>query len=397
MGNAGVFHLDLDTFFVSVERLLDPKLRDRPVVVGGNPFGRGVVAGCSYEARAYGIHSAQPIRRAYRLCPQAVFLHGSYIHYAEYSKLVGEILRELAPVCEAASIDEFYLDLSATERLKGDTYRWAQEIQRTVHGETALPISGGLASNKLIAKVATTQVAKKVHRETTNARHHFVERGREAAFLAPFEIRAMPGIGEVTEQKLLELGVRRIGQLAETPVPILSRFFGKTGRSLHERAHGIDHSPVRPGREQKSYSREQTFGEDTIEVQALFSTLLSLSSTLAADLRKAHLLTGKLTLKLRYSDFTTVTRSVTCSWTNLDLTIYRMAEKLFRALWTRRVRVRLLGLEATALLPDLEQDLLFTEPNTLDPIYPTIDQLRSKYGKSVIGFAGALTTSKHLR
>ena len=140
MGNAGVFHLDLDTFFVSVERLLDPKLRDRPVVVGGNPFGRGVVAGCSYEARAYGIHSAQPIRRAYRLCPQAVFLHGSYIHYAEYSKLVGEILRELAPVCEAASIDEFYLDLSATERLKGDTYRWAQEIQRTVHGETALPI-----------------------------------------------------------------------------------------------------------------------------------------------------------------------------------------------------------------------------------------------------------------
>ncbi|MDP4199273.1 MAG: DNA polymerase IV [Bacteroidota bacterium] len=387
-----ILHLDLDTFFVSVERLLDPALAKRPVIVGGNPFGRGVVAGCNYEARAFGVHSAQPIRRAYRLCPQAVFLHGNYIHYAEYSKLVREILTDLAPICETSSVDEFYLDLSLTERLKGDTYRWAQEIRKTVSGETQLPLSCGLATNKLIAKVATTEVAKK-----GDARHFRVADGEEALFLSPFNIRALPGVGEVNETKLLQLGVRRIGQLAETPVPILSRFFGrKAGNNLHERAQGIDHSPVRPTHEQKSYSREQTFGEDTIDVQKLYSILLSLSSALASDLRKAKLLTSKLTLKLRYSDFTTVTKTLTCSWTNQDQSIYRLAEKLFRALWTRRVRVRLLGLEANTFLEDLEQQFLFEEEHDVDPLYSAIDSLREKYGKRIIGFAGASAPRMHV-
>ena len=381
-----ILHLDLDTFFVSVERLLDPKLNHRPVIVGGNPFGRGVVAGCSYEARIFGIHSAMPIRRAYRLCPDAAYLHGSYIHYAEYSKLVREMLTELAPICEASSVDEFFLDLSRTESLKGDTYRWAQAIRREVSGETKLPLSCGLASNKLIAKVATTEVAKK-----GEARHFKVAEGGEAAFLSPFNIRALPGVGEVNETRLLQLGVRRIGQLAQTPAPILSRFFGqKAGSNLLERAQGIDHSPVLQTREQKSYSRGMTFSEDTMEVEKLYSALLSLSSSLAGDLREAKLLTKKLTLTLRYSDFSTFTKTLTCSWTNKDQEIYQLASKLFRELWTRRLRVRLLGLEANALLEDLEQQYLFQEEKAADPLYGAIDSIREKYGKRMVGFASAI-------
>jgi DNA polymerase IV len=381
-----IVHLDLDTFFVSVERILDPKLENRPVIVGGNPFGRGVVAGCSYEARAFGIHSAMPIRRAYRLCPDAAFLNGSYMYYAEYSKLVREMLTEFAPICQAASVDEFYLDLSRTESLKGDTYRWAQAIRKEVSGETNLPLSCGLASNKLIAKVATTEVAKK-----GEARHFKVAGGEEAEFLSPFNIRALPGVGEVNEIKLMQIGVRRIGQLAETPVPILSRFFGrKAGSNLHERAQGIDHSVVLPTREQKSYSRSKTFGEDLMEPDKLYSELLSLSSQLASDLREAKLLTKKITLTLRYSDFSSFTKTITCSWINKDQEIYRLASKLFRELWTRRLRIRLLGLEANALLEDLEQQYLFQEEKAADPLYTAIDSIRDKYGKRSVGFAGAI-------
>ncbi len=377
-----ILHMDLDTFFVSVERLLDPKLNGKPVIVGGNPYGRGVVAGCSYEARAFGVHSAQPIRQAFRLCPTAAFLHGNYLHYAEYSKLVSELLRELTPVCERASVDEFYLDLSRCERLTGNAYEWAQSIQHTVQGETELPISFGLAANKLIAKVATTEVAKK-----GAARHHTVELGREREFLSPFPIRALPGIGAVSEEQLEAYGIRRIGQIAELPSMLLQRLFGKTGQNLHQRANGIDHSPVITTREQQTYSRERTFGADTLDPEFLFSQLLSIASELASDLRAAKILTQKLTVKLRYTDFQTVTKTLSCSWTNEDRTIYKLAEKLFRAVYTRRVKVRLLGIEAHSLLPDLEQEFLFTETKPFNPVYATIDLLKEKYGKKIIGFA----------
>src|ERR1043165_216111 len=183
-----ILHMDLDTFFVSVERLLDPGLNKKPVVVGGSPFERGVVAGCSYESRAYGVHSAMPLRQAYKLCPQAIFLRGNYVHYGEYSRLVKEILTDIAPQMEKASVDEFYLDLSGCERLKGDAFRWSQEIQKTIAGETALPMSFGLATNKLIAKVATTQVSKKIIEKG-----YAVADGSEAAFLQPMPTRAQIG------------------------------------------------------------------------------------------------------------------------------------------------------------------------------------------------------------
>jgi DNA polymerase IV len=379
-----VVHFDLDTFFVSVERLLDPALERRPVIVGGNPFGRGVVAGCSYEARAYGVHSAQPIRLAYRLCPQAAFLHGSYIHYAQYSNLVKELLEELVPVCEKASVDEFYLDLSRCESLKGDAYKWAQEIKKIVRGETHLPLSLGLATNKLVAKVATTQVAK-----NNQERHHAVQAGYESLFLAPLQVRALPGIGEVMEKKLEPFGIERLGQLAATPVQILERLFGKTGRVLREKARGIDYSQVTVTREQQSYSREETFGEDTLDAQFIFQRLLKLSSQLGEDLRKGKAFSGKFSVKLRYSDFTTVTKSITCSYTNRDKDIYQLAEKLFRRLWTRRIRVRLIGIEATGLIEDIEQQALFPD-ETEDDKCLVLDSIRNKYGKHSIGYAAAM-------
>jgi DNA polymerase-4 len=388
---SNIVHMDMDTFFVSVERVLDPSLKNRPVIVGGDPFGRGVVAGCSREARAYGVHSAMPIRRAYRLCPQAAYLHGNYVHYGEYSRVVTDLLRDLAPAVEKSSVDEFYIDLSRTERLHGSAYEWAQRMQQEIMGETELPLSLGLATNKLVAKVATTQVAK-----NNEAHHHRVEAGSERAFFAPYPIRALPGIGEKTEASLLPFGIRTLGELALTPVQLLERLYGKTGRALFEHSQGIDHAPVITTRDQKSYSREQTFMEDTLDLSRLFATLLALASQLADDLRQAAVLTEKITLKLRYSDFTTVTRTRTCSWTNQDQSIYKIVEKLFKELWTRRVRVRLLGIEASSLITDVEQHPLFTattdgsDKKAFDPLYTTFDHLRDKYGKRVIGFASAL-------
>ncbi len=384
---SSIVHLDLDTFFVSVERLLDPKLKQRPVIVGGEPGGRGVVAGCSYEARRYGIHSAMPIRTAYRLCPDAVYLRGHYLAYAEYSRLVTQMMQELAPLVEKSSVDEFYLDLSHCERLKGDTYEWARKIRAEVRGETQLPLSLGVASNKLVAKVATTQQAKKQEQE----RSYQVRNREEASFLAPFPIRALPGIGPVRESELLEIGLRRIGDIAKTPVQILERQYGKEGRSLANRSRGIDHSPVTPVHEQQRYSREQTFGEDTLDIEQLVGTILSLSSRLAQDLREAKVMTEKITVKLRYADFQTVTKTIGVSFTNADQAIYQAAFKLFKQLWTRRVRVRLLGVEASHLLEDLRPGYLFAEDQARSStIYTTMDDLRSKYGSRIVRYASTL-------
>jgi DNA polymerase IV len=385
-GKASIIHIDMDTFFVSVERLLDQKLEKQPVIVGGSPFGRGVVAGCSREARMFGVHSAMPIRQAYRLCPRAVFLRGNYIHYAEYSRLITEMIADIVPLMEKSSVDEFYLDLSHCERWKGSAFDWGQEIQKMVRGETNLPLSFGLATNKLVAKVATTQVAKK---QIETPRYQ-VEPGNEASFLAPFPIRAMPGIGEATETTLTPFGIYKIGQLAQTPYQLLQRLYGKTGKSLHEKANGIDHSPVITTDEQKSYSRAETFSEDTIDGEQLSTELLRLASKLGSDLRHAKVFAGKITLTLRYSDFTTVTKCISCSYTNQDQEIHRIAEKLFRQLWTRRVRVRLLAIEATSLLEDLAQDYLFTEYNE-QGLYRACDGLRATYGKQIVGFASVVT------
>jgi DNA polymerase-4 len=382
-----IVHLDIDTFFVSVERLLDPKLNRKPVIVGGSPTQRGVVAGCSYETRAFGVHSAMPLRQAFRLCPEAIFLPGHYTHYGEYSKLIDEILTSTAPEVEKASVDEFYLDLSGTERLKGRTYDWAKEIQKTVSGETSLPLSIGLGTNKLIAKVATTQVAKR-----SNDKSYNVEPGDEASFLFPFPIRALPGIGEVTEQTLLTYGMRHIGQIAKTPLSLMTKLFGKNGKTLYEHANGIDNTPIVQQRERQSISRDNTFAEDTYDVALIISTLHQLSTDLAEDLRSNMLLAQKIVVKLRYSDFHTVTKTSSTSYTNTTQEIYRVAEKLLRTVWTRRQKIRLIGVAASDFIEDLQQLYMFDDDQqkTEKKIDTVVDTINQKYGSGIIQYASHL-------
>jgi len=383
-----IAHMDLDTFFVSVERLLDKKLENKPVIIGGTPFQRGVVSGCSKEARTFGIHSAMPLRHAFCLCPEAIFLRGNYVHYAEYSKLVQEIISEISPLTEKSSVDEFYLDLSGCERLRGNIFDWAKEIQHNVTGETQLPISFGLGSNKLIAKVATTEVAKK-----NEAKAFKVDSGSEASFLAPLPIRSLPSIGEVTEETLITYGMHHIGQIARTSVQLMQRLFGKTGKRLYEYANGIDLTPVIAQREQVTRSRAKTFAEDTFDVNVILSTLHSLATDLAEELRSDMVMAQKVSLTLRYEDFQTITKQRSVSYTNSTQEIYRTVEKLLRVAWTRRNRIRLIGVGAQDFIDDLQQLYLFdsaSEEKKEQKIDSVLDTINRKYGNQSIIYASHL-------
>lgn len=380
----------MDTFFVSVERLLDPKLKGLPVIVGGNPFGRGVVTSCSYEARTYGVRSAMPIRKAYQLCPKGIYLRGNYRYYSEYSAKVTNLLAELVPLMQKSSVDEFYVDLSRCEGIRGPVYDWAQSIQRTIIGETELPVSLGLAVNKLVAKVATTQVAKK----SVN-RHHYVLPGEEAAFFAPLSIRALPGIGAKTEVFLREHNLKQLGQLASMPKEVMGRLLGKSGLSLVDRAKGIDNSPLYVEHDQVSYSRETTFSEDTLEIEKLFGVLLMLSSRLAADLRKAKKMAKTFSLKLRYSDFQTYSKAISWEYTNTDQAMYKLAKKLLISLWKPKSKVRLLGIEASNVIDDIEQYYIFEELGDEQTLCRAFDNIRAKHANAknsgtLIRYAGSL-------
>lgn len=385
-------HLDMDTFFVSVERLMDPSLNGRPVIVGGTPYQRGVVAGCSREARHYGVHSAMPLRTAYELCPQAVFLHPNFTHYAEYSERVAELLEDSAPVLEKASIDEFYLDISGCGRILGEEGAWGSKLKRGIMGELQLPLTYGIARNKLVAKVATT-VGKK-HRggcAQGGPGDLRVPGGEEAPFLAPHPVRIMPGVGEVMERDLLAMGMPRIGSIAALPLQLFSNMFGKHGRTLHEHAHGIDNSPVLPYRRQKSLGAEHTYLEDVLDPRTMIATLKQLAQRVGHDLRERGFLTRTVTLKLRYADFVTATKTLHCDYSNADHVLYRLAERLFRALYTRRVRIRLLGISTSDLIEDYGQLFLFDEEEEkFDGLYAGLDDIRRRFGKGAITYGSVL-------
>lgn len=376
-------HLDMDTFFVSVERLMDPSLNGRPVVVGGTPYQRGVVAGCSREARRYGIHSAMPLRQAYELCPQAVFLHPNFTHYAEYSERVSELLEDFVPVMEKASIDEFYLDISGCGRIIGSEESWSVRVKHTILGELHLPLTYGIARNKLVAKVATN-VGKK-------AGDLRVPDGREAEFLSPHPVRIMPGVGEVMERDLLNMGIPFIGSIAALSQRLFTNMYGQVGRTLHEHSRGIDFSPVLPYRRQKSLGAEHTFAEDVLDPFKMEATLKQLAARVGRDLRERRFLTRTITLKLRYADFITATKTLHCDYTNADHVLYRVAERLFRALYTRRVRVRLLGISSSDLIDDYGQLFLFDEEEQkFGGLYAGLDDIRRRFGKTAITYASVL-------
>ncbi len=379
-----ILHLDLDAFFVSVERVLDPRLRGKPVIVGGDPRGRGVVACASYEARAYGVHSAMPLAQARKLCPNAIFIVSGHGRYQEFSKKVLAMLRKYAPVVEAASVDEFYLDMTGCDRLHGNMFAVATRIKTKVREKLGLPASIGLGSNKLIAKIATTLCKPEGLL--------WVFPGEETLFLAPLPVACLPGIGHHTRRRLQELGIRTIGDLSRFPPSLLATVFGEWGRQMSERSQGLCIRPVTERREPKSLSREVTFNTDTIDPMALEMTLCRLAEGVGYGIRRLRMTAGTVSIKLRYSDFQTISRSRTIPPTDDDVEIFQTARALFKKAFSRRVRIRILGVKLSHLATRNPQGSLFVPPEQAkkECLYRSADSIRDKFGAEALHLGASL-------
>ncbi len=380
-----VLHVDMDAFFVSVELLRRPELRGKPVVVGGRPDQRGVVSAASYEARKYGIQSAMPLRTAARLCPHAVFLDGNHASYGEWSDRVAAILAKYSPVVEMVSIDEAYLDLSGTGRLHGSPLATANKLLREITATTALPCSAGLASTRLVAKVASDQAKPRGLL--------WIAPGCEERFLAPLGVRKIPGIGKVTESALRALTVETVGQLAAVPEEKLEKIFGQWGTALYRKARGLDSYEFVIDAEPKSISHNHTFGEDTDDRALLDPMLSHLSQKACKRLREGGFEARTLTLILRYAGFETHTRAKTLPEpTNLDATISQVFRDLFEAHWDRRRMIRLLGVSLGNLTQGARQlDLLEGDRREkLERLARAADRLRDRFGFSKVQFGGSL-------
>ena len=385
-----IFHLDMDAFFVSVEELFDPSLKGKPVVVGGRPDERGVVSAASYAARKFGVHSAMPLRTAYKTCPQAIFVDGHPERYREYSERVFEVLNTFSPRVEMASIDEAYLEMTGTERLLGPPIRAAHLLHQRVKEKTALNCSIGISTARLVAKVASDQAKP-------NGVLWIVP-GAEAAFLAPLDVRRIPGVGKVTESHLHALGIRKVGDLARLDEAFLEEKFGKWGLALAGKSKGMDAGgwfDAEVGEEQdpKSISRETTFDVDTADVNLLESTLARLSVMVGRRLREHGLFTRTVQLKLRYKDFTTLTRALTLDHaTDLDNELLDTARLLFRKNWKPGAPVRLLGVHAGSLESNQGQmSLLESEKSgRWHKALEAADRLRDKFGESAVSLGGAV-------
>lgn len=374
-----VMHMDLDTFFVSVERLLDSRLNGKPVLIGGTSD-RGVVASCSYEARAFGVHSAMPMKLAKQLCPEAIIIRGNSSNYLKYSDIVSEIVQQAVPVFEKTSIDEFYCDLTGMDRFFG-CYNFASELRKRVIKETGLPISFGLSANKTVSKVATG--------EAKPNNQLLIAGGTEKAFLAPLSIKKIPMVGDKTYQTLRNLGVKEIRTLQEMPVELLRRTFGENGEMIWRKANGIDDSPVVPYHERKSISTERTFDKDTIDVVKLRGLLIAMAENLAYQLRKGDKLTSCITVKVRYSDFQTQTLQCRIPYTSADHLLIPKVLELFEKLYQRRVLVRLIGVRYSHLVSGGYQINLFDDTEERIGLYQAMDKIRHMFGdRAVVKAAG---------
>jgi DNA polymerase IV len=382
---SSILHVDMDAFFVSVELLARPDLRGKPVVVGGRPDQRGVVSAASYEARKFGIHSAMPLRTAGRLCPHAIFLDGHHEKYSEWSDRVASILAKFSPIVEMVSIDEAYLDLSGTERLHGPPLAAADKLLRTITKQTGLPCSGGLASTRLAAKVASDQGKPRGL--------VWVAPGMEARFLAPLPIRKIPGIGEVTERALRALGIETVEQLASHSQEKLEKIFGQWGTALYRKARGGDAYEFLIDAEPKSISHNHTFGEDTSDLAEMETMLSHLCQKACKRLREAGLSSRTLTLTIRYAGFETYTRSKTLTEpAQLDTDIFAVFLNLFRQHRDPKRKVRLLGVALSALSHGAQQlDLLESDRREkLEKLTKAADHLRDKFGFTSVQFGGSL-------
>ena len=372
--NRHIAHIDLDAFFVSVEQLRNPKLKGKPVLIGGSND-RGVVAACSYEARKFGIHSAMPMYAAKRLCRDAVVVKSDFEAYSRYSTLVTDVIRESVPLFEKASIDEFYIDLTGMDKFFG-CGKFTSSLRDKVIKESGLPVSWGLASNKLISKVATNETKPNGQLE--------IPFGTEKKFIAPLSILKLPGIGKETGYKFFKMGVQTVQTLSEIPVELLQNLLGKQGTELWRRANAIDESPVIPYSEQKSISTEHTFQADTIDMNFLNSEISRMTEKLAFELRSQDRLTGCITVKVRYADFQTQTIQRTLPYTNADHILIKAARELLAKLYERRLLVRLVGVRFTHLIPGTYQIDMFEDSDEMINLYQSIDSIKKKYGEKLI-------------
>ena len=374
-----ILHLDLDTFFVSVERKLDSRLKHKPILVGGLSD-RGVVAACSYETRGFGVHSGMPMRMARELCPEAVVIRGNAGTYSQHSDEVTEIIKDQVPLFEKASIDEFYADLSGMDRFFG-CYRYSSELRQRIIKETGLPISFGLSVNKVVSKMATGEAKPNNQLK--------IDFGYEKAFLAPLSIKKIPMVGDKTYQTLRNLGLRRIQTLQEMPPDVVQRVLGANGNQIWKRANGIDNSPVIPFCDRKSISTERTFDRDTIDVDRLRGILTAMTENLAFQLRRGEKLTACISVKIRYSDFNTYSRQQHIPYTSADHILIPKVQELFERLYDRRLLVRLIGVRFTDLVSGHYQINLFEDTQEALRLYAAMDRIRERFGdRSVLRAAG---------
>ncbi|MFP4289044.1 MAG: DNA polymerase IV [Bacteroidota bacterium] len=372
--NRDIVHLDMDTFFVSVERLLNSKLQGKPVIIGGTA-GRGVVASCSYESRHFGVRSAMPMKMALQLCPDAVVIRGDMETYSKYSSTVTQIIAEKAPAYEKASIDEHYIDISGMDRFFG-CYKWSHQLRDTIIRETGLPVSFGLSANKTVAKVATGEA--KPNGEL------FVQHNQVMPFLAPLSIRKIPMIGEKTYINLRNLGIDKVRVLQQMPIEMMEKLMGKNGIIIWKRARGIDETPVYTQWEQKSMSSEHTFEQDTIDIRQIEKLITKMVEALCYDLRSSNKLTACITIKIRYSNFDTHSLQKKIPYTAFDHVLIHIARELFHKLYTRRMLIRLVGVRFSHLVNGAQQLNMFEDTAELANLYQTIDHIKRRFGRYAI-------------
>ena len=374
-----IVHMDLDTFFVSCERLKNSELIGKPVIIGGGD--RGVVASCSYETRYFGVRSAMPIKMALRLCPEARVIKGDMEHYSNMSHMVTQIIQEKVPVLEKASIDEFYLDLSGMDKFFG-CFKWTNEIAQSVTDNTGLPISFALSTNKTVSKIGTG--------ESKPTGRFEIQQQNIQPFLNPLSVKKIPMIGPETFQLFSRLGIRTIETLSKMPVDVLQQLVGKNGSVLWNKAHGIDETPVVPYSERKSISTETTFSADTIDIQGIQNILTAMVEKLCYQLRTEKWLVSVVVVKIRYSNFDTETKQCRVPYTSVDHSLIKYALELFKKVYTRRMRIRLIGIKFTGLVHGSHQMNLFEDTEELISLYQTMDKIKNRFGSLSIGKASGL-------
>ncbi|MAZ29296.1 MAG: DNA polymerase IV [Cytophagaceae bacterium] len=375
-----ILHLDLDTFFVSVERLLNSELLNRPVLVGGTGS-RGVVAACSYETRRFGVRSGIAMKMARQLCPEAVVIRGNSSNYMKFSNLITEIIKEEVPLFEKSSVDEFYVDLTGMDRFFGN-YKFAKELRHRIIKESGLPISFGMSQNKVVSKVATGEAKPNNQMK--------IDTGQEKNFLAPLSIRKIPLVGKATAQQLINLRIDKVRILQEMPLDMVVAVLGKNGQTIWQRANGIDNTPVIPYSERKSISTERTFQLDTIDIQKLNDTLIAMCDTLCYQLRLGNKMTGCIVVKIRYSDFQTYSKQLRIPYTSADHIIIPKIKELFRSLYNRRILVRLIGIKFSHLVGGHYQIDLFDDNQEILNLYKSLDHIKKRFGVHSIMKAATL-------